>query len=271
MIKNMTKAEKKQEQVPEERSIAPIEQKAELTEYRQEQMSVEKMIMSAIKEKVDPGTMERFLAMRKELKAEWAKEQFDLSMAQAQGEFPEIRKTKSVKTKAGIVAYSYAPLESIISQVREILSKYKLSYTIKTETKAGDGQTMVKSTVIVKHIAGHSEMSEMEVPLGNKTDIMSQSQVVAAAATFSKRYAFINAFGIMTADADNEEQLKDATPGQIEAAIMLLDKCMTMDSLKKVWSNFSKEIKANKEVIRHANEIKANIENENLQGTGSAK
>jgi hypothetical protein len=43
-----------------------------------------------------------------------------------------------------------------------------------------------------------------------------------------------------------------------------LDQCMTMESLKEVWSSLSKEAKANKEVIRHANEIKANIENENV-------
>ena len=35
---------------------------------------------------------------------------------------------------------------------------------------------------------------------------MSDSQVVAAASTFSKRYAFCNAFGILTGDEDNDGQ-----------------------------------------------------------------
>src|SRR3990167_6037487 len=62
----------------------------------------------------------------------------------------------------------------------------------------------VKAFCRVVHTLGHEEVSEIEVPLGNKTDIMSQSQVVAAASTFAKRYAFLNAFGIMTGDEDND-------------------------------------------------------------------
>jgi len=52
----------------------------------------------------------------------------------------------------------------------------------------------------------------MEVPLGNKTSVMSQTQVVAAALTFAKRYAFCNAFGIMTGDDDNEKVISDKEP-----------------------------------------------------------
>jgi hypothetical protein len=47
----------------------------------------------------------------------------------------------------------------------------------------------------------------MEVPLGNKTQVMSDTQVVAAAITFAKRYAFLNEFGILTGDEDKEEIL----------------------------------------------------------------
>jgi hypothetical protein len=63
---------------------------------------------------------------------------------------------------------------------------------------------MVKVTCIAKHKYGHTEPSSVEVPLGNKTDIMSQTQVVAAALTFAKRYAFCNAFGILTGDEDTD-------------------------------------------------------------------
>jgi hypothetical protein len=71
---------------------------------------------------------------------------------------------------------------------------------------------LVKVFCRVVHKLGHEEVSEMEVPLGAKTAIMSQSQQVAAASTFAKRYAFLNAFGIMTGDEDN-----DATTDHKEA------------------------------------------------------
>lgn len=160
----------------------------------------EVLIAQAIAKKVPVDTMERLLAMRRELRAEQAKEAFDSAMADFQAECPQIQKTKEVKTKAGKTAYKYAPIEAIVEQVKKLLKNNGFSYSVKTETK----ETGVKSTCVVKHIAGHSEEFSFEVPLGNKTEIMSASQVVAAALTFAKRYAFCNAFGIMTADEDTD-------------------------------------------------------------------
>jgi hypothetical protein len=241
----------------EEKGVA-ITPKKEIAEFQRQSTSVENMIMKAIEQNVPVETMERFLAMRKELKVEFAKEQFDLAMAGFQAELPEIKKLKEVVDNNGKLLYKYAPLESIIGQVKGILAKHGLSYSVQTEV----GTDKVKSIVIVKHTAGHSEQSEMETPLATKTGIMSQPQQIAATATFSKRYAFMNALGIMTGDEDNEQALKPATQGDIEDAIAKLDQCMTLPKLKEVWSKLSKEQKANKDIIVHANEIKSNIENE---------
>lgn len=260
----------KEKEKPEGQNLVLSEQTKEVSEYQSQKLSVESMIMTAIKQKVDPTTMERFLLMRKELKAEYAKEQFDQAMAKFQMECPEIKKTKHVKNNSGKELYAYAPIDEIVRQAKEAISRNGLNYTIKTETRENDKKgTLVKSICIVKHIAGHSEESSMEVPLGNKTDIMSNSQVIAAAATFSKRYAFCNAFGIMTGDEDKEENLKDAPANEIGEAIGKINKCMTVDALVKTWSGFSKEIKANKEVILQASNIKKNIQNENSQTNNS--
>jgi hypothetical protein len=161
---------------------------------------VETLIAQAIDKNVPVETMERLLVMRRELKAEFAKEAFDKAMSEFQAGCPTIGKTKCVYTKAGNKAYSYAPLESIVAQVKGLLKDHGFSYTVQTETKEG----MVKVTCIAKHKYGHTEPSSVEVPLGNKTDIMSQTQVVAAALTFAKRYAFCNAFGILTGDEDTD-------------------------------------------------------------------
>lgn len=177
--------------------------------------SYEKMITLAIEKGANIETMERLFALQEKWEANMAKKAFDKAMADFQGECPVIKKLKKGgSTKSGQTAYMYAPLDMIVDQVRAILSKHGLSYTIKTETRQDEkGNTFVKSTCVAKHIAGHAEESSMEVPLGTKTDIMSQSQVVAAAATFSKRYAFVNAFGIMTGDEDNESMLKGSGSG----------------------------------------------------------
>jgi hypothetical protein len=183
------------------------------TENNALSFNAETLISQAITAKADVGTMERLLAMRKTLKDEWAKEQFDKAMAAFQSECPIIKKTKTVKTKSGEKAYSYAPLEQDVIQVKPLLIKYGFSYSFLTETK----EKTVKATCIAKHKDGHSEPSSMEVPNGNKTAVMSDSQVTAAAISFAKRYAFLNVFGIIVGDEDNEEllpkdkEIKDAT------------------------------------------------------------
>ena len=164
----------------------------------------ENLLNKAIDKDVSVETIEKLLAMRRELKTEYAKEEFDKAMAKFQSDCPEIKKTKAVKTRSGQLAYKYAPIEVIVKQVKSVLKKNGFSYSIQTEVK----DNKVKSICIIKHNVGHRENYEMEVPLGNKTPVMSDSQVVAAASTFSKRYAFCNAFGILTGDEDNDGDTK---------------------------------------------------------------
>ena len=163
----------------------------------------EMLIAKAIDKKVPVETMERLLVMRRELKAEWAKAEFDKAMSAFQSDCPIIKKTKSVKTDAGELAYKYAPLESIVEQVKDILRKHGFSYSV---DQPAAKQGYIKVALTVKHQSGHSEVTCVELPLGNKTRIMSQTQVEAAALTFAKRYAFCNAFGILTGDEDTDSK-----------------------------------------------------------------
>ncbi len=175
--------------------------------------SAEALISQAIEKGVDVGTMERLLAMRRELQKEFAKKEFDKAMAAFQADCPTIKKTREVKTRSGVVAYRYAPIESIVFQIKDMLKRHGFSYTTQQQLmEAG-----VKITVKVTHEAGHSEENSMEVPFGSKTDIMSQSQVAAAATTFAKRYAFCNAFGILTGDEDNDARPMEEAPAETPA------------------------------------------------------
>ena len=162
--------------------------------------SAEALISQAVANGASIDTLERLIALREKVLAEKAKEAFNAAMAAFQAECPVIKKTKEVKTKAGVVAYRYAPIESAVIQVKELIQKHGFRYSTTMELHEG----RVKAFCRVVHTLGYEEVSAMEVPLGTKTDIMSQSQVVAAASTFAKRYAFLNAFGIMTGDEDND-------------------------------------------------------------------
>lgn len=173
-----------------------------LKKFPIKQDSAETLISQAIQKELPVETIEKLLAMRKELKAEWSKEQYDKAMADFQGECPVIKKDKTVMNKDGkSVRYKYAPIDSIVAQVKDTLSKNGLSYTIKVRN---DGKAM---TVVcrVTHKAGHSEDSEFEVPISHE-EYMSDVQKFGARSTFAKRYAFCNAFGIMTGDDDDDAQ-----------------------------------------------------------------
>jgi hypothetical protein len=162
--------------------------------------SAEGLIQQAISAGTPVEVIERLLAMRSQLNAERAKKEFDEAMARFQEECPTIVKTKEVKTRSGQVAYKYAPIESIVQQVKGPLARNGFSYKTQIDTLP----TGVKATITARHVGGHSEDTSMEVPLGTKTEIMSLSQVTAAASTFAKRYAFCNAFGILTGDEDTD-------------------------------------------------------------------
>jgi len=202
------------------------------------QGSAESLIAQAIAKGTPVATMERLLAMRRELKSEYAKEAYDRDMAAFQSECPPIQKTKSVETRAGKKAYSYAPIEVLDAETKDLRKKYGFSYSSNMYIVDNNVKVILKVT----HRDGHSELNEVTVPLGNKTDVMSNSQVTVAAATFAKRHAFKNAFGITEIDEDDESVLKkgDVEAGKLPKDIIeKINKIETHEELVK----FCKETK----------------------------
>jgi len=159
------------------------------------------LIARAIDKNLPIESMEKLLAMRRELKAEWAKEQYFAALSRFQKACPIIGKSKDVNDKYGKHRYSYAPLELIVEEVRDALEANGFSYTTATE------QTPDSVTAICNahHIAGHSESTRLTVPIDHDA-YMSAPQKVASALTYATRYAFRNAFGIMTGDEDDDAQ-----------------------------------------------------------------
>lgn len=160
------------------------------------------MLMAAIDKGLPVDTVERIMAMRKDLLAEAARNAFNEAKAKLQGELPVVKTTKTAKNKSGVKMYSFAPFEAITAQANEPIARNGFSYSFKTEITPDK----VKAFCIVTHLLGHSETTDVEVPLVSRTDIMNAPQQVAATITFAKRYAFINAFGISIADEDNDAQ-----------------------------------------------------------------
>jgi len=163
--------------------------------------SVEGFISAAIAQQLPIETIKEFLAMRKELKADLAQEAFTTAMANFQKDCPVIMKTKPVKNKSGQVTYSYAVIDSIIPQVKHVLGENRLAYKFREERNKDEDTVTV--FCVVTHALGHSEETSFTVEIGTEA-FMTDTQKYGARNTFAKRYAFLNAFGIVTGDEDTD-------------------------------------------------------------------
>ncbi len=199
---------------PAELELAPAP-KADAVALKREELPATRDPEALLKYAIDKGsnveTLERIMVVRRELKAEFAKESFDLALAAFQAECPTI-----TKRKAGAKdAYKYAPLEDILEtkiptgeSVKELIKRHGFSYTVTTEIETG----WIKAIVTIKHAAGHSEKSEFKVPPDTRNPMMNEQQRYGGAFTFATRYAFKGGFGILTADEDLDGRVNRPKP-----------------------------------------------------------
>ena len=173
---------------------------------------IESLLRFAVEKGASVETIERMMAVRRELRAERAKEAFDSALAAFQSECPIIEKRKIVMNKDGrSIRYKFSPLDDIITQVKALLQRHGFSYSLDTVVEPG----WVKAICKITHQGGHFQLSEFKVPI-DPDAFMTQQQKFAAANTFAKRYSFCNGFGIMTGDEDIDgasgEKQKPAGP-----------------------------------------------------------
>jgi hypothetical protein len=162
--------------------------------------SIETFISQAISSNVPIETLEKLLAMRKEFILEQSKTAFIEALSNFQKNCPNIEKTKVVKNKDGqSVRYKYAPLDEIVSKVKDVLANNGLSYTWEVKNEP-DFITVI---AIITHNKGYSQNSEFKVPV-DKNDYMTSPQRYASALTFAKRYSLCNALGIATTEEDTD-------------------------------------------------------------------
>lgn len=150
--------------------------------------------------------MERVMAIRRELKAEAAREAYFAAMAQFQSECPVIKRTKPVYDKnKTYILYHYAPLDQIEKEVGPIIARHGLSYSFKAHIERPaekDAEADLVMECHVHHDAGHTEISPFRLPISG--DYMNRNQQRGNTNSYAKRYSFCNAFGIMTEDEDDD-------------------------------------------------------------------
>jgi len=196
-----------------------------------ENQSVDSFISQAIAQNLPVETMERLFSLRKEVKAEMAKEEFTAALSGFQSECPVIEKTKKVLNKDGqSVRYMFAPIDSIVKQIQDPLGKFKFAYTWEVKNTPG----FITAVCTITHALGHTQSSEFMIPIDTE-GYMSAPQKYASALTFAKRYSLCNALGISTGDEDTDavDVNKEKTAKSDKSKIMFLLKALKKDTSTK--------------------------------------
>ena len=158
------------------------------------------------------GELERLIEMQNKEEAKQAKRVFYESFTALQAECPPVIKHRT----AG--QWKFADLTDILEVVGPLLQKYGFSYHLPApynrETEC------VEATCEIHHIGGHEYKPEpVSMPMDPES-FGNKNQQTGSAISYAKRNAFVAAFGILTADADDDGKASgDAvnTVAQMEA------------------------------------------------------
>lgn len=159
---------------------------------------VNPLIQMAIKSKAGVEELKELMKMKYEDDDREAKKEFHKHFCLMQSELPPIKKEKKVVIN-GRTIYAYAPLETIVSQIKPLLKEYGFSYhwsedSVNENTKR-----------ITCHITGHghSESSHVDIPIMPASKMTNNIQQAGSASTYGKRYSLSGILGIMVDDDDD--------------------------------------------------------------------
>lgn len=182
-------------------------------------VSPDSLLFEAVQKNVSVETIERILAMRRELSLEHAEQAFNDAFASLQSELPIITKSKAVKNKNGSVRYSYAPIEELVKILKPYLSKHGFNYRF----ECAQSDSVVVATCYLTHSLGASRHSSFPAPVDPEA-FMNDSQKVASANSYAKRNAFKNVLGLVEADEDDDAQAvgQGTTPDDLYSQFRML-------------------------------------------------
>jgi len=163
------------------------------------------LIAQAIERGAGIETLERLVALAKEVKADLARDRWYAAMATFQRTCPPIKKTKTVRTRQ--YSYTYAPLDEILSTVQPVLGSVGLSVSWKVKTIT---ETEVSVSCVIAHEMGHTEESGdfvIPIKLGQlEGSGPNAAQRVGVALSYAKRYALLGVIGLAPEDDDDAER-----------------------------------------------------------------
>jgi len=176
------------------------------------------LLQAAIEKGASVETLERLVALAKDVRAEQAKAAYYEAKAEFQRLCPPISKSKKARIatrSGGGYEYSYAPLDAIMEKIGPVLGNLGLSIKYRiSQTKDS-----VTAVCCLAHEVGYQEESgEITMPIviaksqdGNYIGA-NPAQCVGIATTYAKRYALLAITGAAPQGDDVDGHHKETKP-----------------------------------------------------------
>jgi hypothetical protein len=206
-----------------------------------EQASLQQILIAAlVDERIVPEKIEKLLAIQ-------AERQFNEAFARLQPQLPVVKRVRKIEVK-GKIRSKFAAYEDIDEQIRPLYTAEGFSIRYDSQIES---DTKIRVRCIVKHVAGHQEVTEVALPL-DKSEFRNAVQNYGATITFAKRYALTLALNIVTKDEDDDAQSLSALIEDERANIEAFMAECGMDKDEKARARFFKfmEIEALSDLTR---------------------
>lgn len=228
------------------------------------------LISTAISNDVDVEKLSKLMDLQERWETRQAQKSFLSALTEFQSICPEIKKTKSVEFKTrdnDIVSYKFAPLGSIIKQIKEPLKICGLSYRWQTK----DENNNITITCILSHSDGHSETNTIAAgpdTSGKKNPIQQRASTIS----YLQRYTLIGVLGVGTSQDDIDGLAPEKTVKNIADDLAKFTKTINsmkdLHELRLFWDDFDPKKRVLKKykaiATKKLDELKGSQENTNL-------
>ncbi|MDA3939610.1 MAG: ERF family protein [Spirochaetia bacterium] len=183
--------------------------------------------------------IERFIELKNKEEGKLCKKEFDLHFSAMQKDYIPATKGNDVYNKEGNkILYKFCSLEDILKVYSPIISKHGFSFKWKEEMMS---ENLKKISCIISGY-GHEEIGSVEIPISAATSFTNSIQQRGVSTSYGKRYSFINSFGVIIEDEDDDAQSLTFDDGVKYAAIVQqIGDCKTIKELSELWTLFWKD------------------------------
>ena len=160
------------------------------------------------------AALEKLVGLYERMQDRDAEKSFAEAFMELQKELPKVQATKVIPDKNGNMRSSFAPFESIDSQLRPIAFRHGFTYSF-AEGEFAQGR--ITKICTVQHVGGYKRSNPFSVRIGSGPPGCSESQADGAAHSYAKRGALCDAFNIIVHGIDNDARLEGGAVTRAQA------------------------------------------------------